>query len=303
MISWFASVAESITLYAAVVCHSGEKVMYTYHFFKKYGIKLLVFDSLEKKGGVRHCFTTRHGGVSNGPCDSLNFSKTRDCDDRNVYENARRLAECLNVDYNKLTVVPQVHGCDVKVITEENCGAGFSKPCFETGCDAMITDVPGIPLMTLHGDCVPVFLYDPVAKAIGMVHSGWKGTAKRISACAVRAMSENYGCRPENITAVVGPAIDIDCFEIDMPVYRELAESFPEAETDEELAVCGKAEGKLHVSLPKLVRLTILESGIPPENITMSGICTCCEENAADYFSHRRTKGQTGIMAGVICLD
>ena len=235
--------------------------MYTYKIYDKYGIKLLTFDALSQAGGIKHCFTTRKGGVSNGYCESLNFSKTRDFDDRNVNENARRLAESLDVDYNKLTVVPQVHGCEVKVIDEENCGAGFSKPRFEEGYDAMITDVAGIPLMTLHGDCVPVFLYDPVRRAIG-----------------------------------------IDCFEVDMPVYDELLKSFPCMAENERLAVAGRIPSKKQVSLPGLVEQALLEGGIKKEKIIDCGICTCCEENAEDYFSHRRTGGKTGIMAGVICL-
>ncbi len=276
--------------------------MYKYDFFKQYGIKLLSFDRLSSSGDVIHCFTTRHGGVSSGDCDSLNFSKTRDFDSRNVEENARRLAECLNVDYNKLTVVPQVHGCDVKIITAENCGAGFSKPGFEKGADAMITNVPGIPLMTLHGDCVPIFLYDPVEKAVGMVHSGWRGTAAHVASRAVEAMSNAYGSLPENIIAEIGPSIGIECFEIDLPVYEELLLSFPDMQADSSLAMKGKTTGKMHVSLPLLVKSSLVKSGVKKENISVCDICTCCEKNADDYFSHRRTKGHTGIMAGVICL-
>jgi YfiH family protein len=276
--------------------------MYTYKKYNKYGIKLLTFDALSQAGGIKHCFTTRRGGVSNGYCESLNFSKTRDFDDRNVNENARRLAESLDVDYNKLTVVPQIHGCEVKVIDEENCGAGFSKPRFEEGYDAMITDVAGIPLMTLHGDCVPVFLYDPVRRAIGMVHSGWRGTALKVALHAVKKMESEYGCVPENIIAAIGPAIGIDCFEVDMPVYDELLRSFPEMAENERLAVAGRIPSKKQVSLPGLVKQALLEGGLKKEKIIDCGICTCCEKNAEDYFSHRRTGGKTGIMAGVICL-
>lgn len=277
--------------------------MYKYKIYEKYGIKVLSFDSLEKAGGVIHCFTTRKGGVSEGHCNSLNFSKSRDSEPSNVNENARRLAESLCLDYNKLTAVPQVHGCDVAVIDDENCGAGFSRSPFDRGYDTMITDVRGIPLMTLHGDCVPVFLYDPVRRAIGMVHSGWRGTEKRIAARAVEKMKQVYGCNGENIIAAIGPAIEMDCFEVDMPVYEALLRSFPEMAEDKTLAIDGNAPEKKHVSLTGLVRKALLDCGVKKENISVSGICTCCEKNKEDYFSHRRTKGKTGIMAGVICLE
>ena len=275
--------------------------MYRYRYYDKYNMKLLIFERLEN-AGVKHCFTTRHGGVSSGACGSLNMSRSRDSDVRNVEENIRRLAESLDVDYNKVTAVPQVHGCKIKAVDLKNCGAGVSKESFGEGYDGMITNIPGITLMTLHGDCVPVFLYECEKKAVGMVHSGWRGTAERIAACAVYAMSREYGTDPANVYAAIGPSIDKDCFEVDHPVYEKLLKAFPSVEYDRTLAEKQKNAEKWNISLPELAARALIECGVKRENIDISGICTCCAENAGDYFSHRRSKGADGIMAGAICL-
>lgn len=279
--------------------------MYHYEFDAVYGMKLLVFDRLAAFGTVKHGFTTRHGGVSEGDCRSLNMSFSREESRANVAENIRRLAEWLGVDYNKVTAVPQVHGCRVKVIDEENCGAGITKADFAEGYDAMITDRPGITLLTRHGDCVPVFLYDPVRRAIGMVHSGWRGTVKRVAEQAVLAMERAYGTDPGDLYAAIGPAICRDCFAVDAPVWEEIAAAFPEhfpAARDSDFPYRNRQTGKWQIGLPQLVADTLAACGVPRENTEVSGICTCCAENEDDYFSHRRTGASSGIMAGAICL-
>lgn len=276
--------------------------MHHYEYDEKYGLKLLVFDRLAAFGTVKHCFTTRHGGVSAGGCRSLNMSFSREETGReNVEENIRRVAEWLDVDYNRMTAVPQVHDCRVKTVDDRNCGAGITGPCFAEGYDAMITNCRGILLMTLHGDCIPVFLYDPVRQAIGMVHSGWRGTVKRVAAHAVAAMVQHYGTDPSDLYAAIGPSICKDCFEIDLPVYEEILAAFPKAK-EPPVSYHNPQTGKYHVALQMLAAETLTECGVRRENIDVSGICTCCAENEKDYFSHRRAGAASGIMAGVICL-
>jgi YfiH family protein len=269
--------------------------MYKYKIYEKYGIKVLSFDSLEKAGGVIHCFTTRKGGVSEGHCNSLNFSKSRDSEPSNVNENARRLAESLCLDYNKLTAVPQVHGCDVAVIYDENCGAGFSRSPFGRGYDAMITDVRGIPLMTLHGDCVPVFLYDPVRHAIGMVHSGWRGTAGAIVTEAVRKMCL-LGAELGSIRAAIGPSIHPCCYEVDDP-FVSAFEASERAEALLPFITPAEREGRYMADLQGMNAALLREAGV--ENVYESRLCTCCEWEM--LFSHRGSGGKRGLMmAGII---
>lgn len=278
--------------------------MYRYEQNDKNDIVLLKFDRLAEKKNIAHCFTTRIGGVSEGVCDSLNMSYKRDTDRDNVTENIRRVAEACDVPFESVTMVPQVHAGDVKVITSEDAGRGVSREAFSDGYDAMVTNVKGVTLATIHGDCIPVFLYDEQSESIGMIHSGWRSTNAKISANAVLTMTENYGAKPENIIAVIGPGICRDCFEASDDVYEAFTETFGK-KFSENPSACKKDEtrdGKWYISLPEIVRMTLLDAGVLHENIVYSGICTCCEANKDKYFSHRREKGKTGAMSGFIML-
>jgi len=278
--------------------------MYSYEKNGENGVELLKFDKLSEKKNIVHCFTTRKGGVSEGACESLNMSFKRDENREHVAENIRRVAEALKIPLESVTMVPQVHGGDVKVITAEDCGRGVSRVPFDYGYDAMVTNVRGVTLTTIHGDCIPVFLYDEVAGCIGMIHSGWRSTHARISKNAVEKMMENYGAKPENITAVIGPGICQDCFEASDDVYEAFAADFGKTFTEDN-GICRPdltRKGKWYISLPGIVYKTLIEAGVPGENIVRSGICTCCEENRDRYFSHRREHGKTGAMSGFIMM-
>lgn len=278
--------------------------MYTYEKNDKNSVELLKFDRLAEKKNIVHCFTTRVGGVSTGDCDSLNMSFKRDTKNENVTENIKRVAEAVGVPFESVTMVPQVHGGAVKVITSDDCGKGVSRTPFENGYDAMVTNIKGITLATIHGDCIPVFLYDDVSGCIGMIHSGWRSTDAKISANTVRVMTEKYGSKPENITAVIGPGICQECFEASEDVYGAFTKSFGSEFTDD-TNVCRAdltRKGKWYISLPGLVYKTLIDAGVKESNIVKSGICTCCKENCGRYFSHRRENGKTGAMSGFIML-
>ncbi|MBQ8164538.1 MAG: peptidoglycan editing factor PgeF [Clostridia bacterium] len=268
------------------------------------GVELLKFDALSEKKNIVHCFTTRAGGVSGGGCESLNMSFKREENRKNVSENIKRVAEAAGVDFDSVTMVPQVHGGKVRVVTEEDRGKGVSRESFDEGYDAMVTNIKGVTLATIHGDCIPVFLYDEKACCIGMIHSGWRSTHARISRNAVVAMVENYGSKPEDIIAVIGPGICQNCFEASDDVYEAFAEEFGKEFTDD-LSVCRPdltRKGKWYISLPGIVYKTLIAAGVLPGNIIRSGVCTCCEENRDKYFSHRREHGKTGAMSGFIML-
>ena len=165
--------------------------MYRYEKNNKNDCVLLKFDRLAEKNNIEHCFTTRVGGVSEGACDSLNMSFKRDTNRANVTENIRRVAVACNVPFESVTMVPQVHAGDVKVISSDDVGRGVSREAFDNGYDAMVTNVKVVTLATIHGDCIPVFLYDEKSESVGMIHSGWRSTHAGISANAVSAMAEN----------------------------------------------------------------------------------------------------------------
>ncbi len=253
--------------------------------------------------GVRHGFTSRSGGVSPGACASLNMSFSREPSSANVKENYRRVSEAAGVDPGKMTRVPQLHTAHVLNVTQDMAGMGITAPFPEGmeqyGYDAMITNVPGIVLCTVHADCVPVLLYDSGAGAIGAVHSGWRGTARKISACAVSAMKHELGAEPARMKAVIGPSICAEHFETDSDVYDAMKESFGSAADEGELVY--RANGKFHISVSGFVYRTLTEAGLRPENIYTDTRCTYeCEDM---FYSHRRDKGRTGAMAALIALE
>ncbi len=162
------------------------------------GVPYLVYPMLEKTGVVKHGFTTRLGGVSKGYCSTMNISTTRGDDPEAVEENKRRLAGAIGVRVEDMTFTHQTHTVNVAVVREEDRGRRF----MET--DGMVTDVPGICLVTFYADCVPLYLVDPVRKVIGLSHSGWRGTVNRMGQVTLEKMQEVYGTDPKDVVAAIG---------------------------------------------------------------------------------------------------
>ena len=156
------------------------------------GVTYLTYPALEELSGFVHAFSTRLGGVSEGIYSSMNLSFTRGDDENSVMENYRRLAEAVGFSVENIVTSDQTHTANVRVITEADRGNGITKPRPYTDVDGMITNVPGLVLATFYADCVPLYFIDPVRKAIGLSHSGWRGTAAHIGAVTVRRMQEEY---------------------------------------------------------------------------------------------------------------
>ena len=161
------------------------------------GMEYLVFPALEETGMVRHMFGTRVGGVSEGKYATVNFSYTLGDRQECVDENYRRAARILtrDGDIGRFVVGWQTHTTNVRVVTEEDRGKGVTREQDYQDVDALITNVPGLVLTTFHADCPPVYIVDPVHRAIGLAHSGWKGTIGEISRCTLERMAEEYGTR------------------------------------------------------------------------------------------------------------
>ena len=262
---------------------------------------------------IRAAFSVRTGGVSAMPEKSLNLSFSRESSRENVLENYRICAEELGVPFGSLTKVNQVHGKGILKVTAEQRGFGVSKKYDETltdeengtlfRFDGMITNVPGITLCTTHADCAPVILWDPENNAAGAVHSGWKGTCLKISAEAVNAMAREYGSRPGKMRAVIGPAIDMDNFEVRRDVYDAFRDAFGE-EMMRDGSLCsgpfGEADPKWHVNMPGFVLRTLEAAGIPGNNIFLD--CTSTYAHPELFFSHRRDGGRTGAMSTFVVI-
>lgn len=259
------------------------------------GTGLYCAEALDKAGGVSHGFSTREGGITvDPPKASLNLSWTRCGSPEEVIANFKIFAEGAGIDYDDMTVVNHEHGANVLRIAHEHRGRGFYKDPLPP-CDGIITDDPTVTLVTSHADCGAYFFYDPVHRAIGMAHAGWKGTLLRIGAEMARRMAEEFDTDPSDIIAATGPCICRDCFEVD----ADLGEKFQSEFGYPGISRPGRP-GKAYVDLELAAAVQFVEAGIRPESITLMNACTY--ENRQHFFSHRRDKGITGSMAAYIKL-
>lgn len=256
------------------------------------GVPLLTYSLLEKTEFVTHGFTTRMGGVSEGYCSTMNISTTRGDAPEAVEENRKRLARALGVKVEDFTYTHQTHTTNVAVVREEDRGKRF----MET--DGMVTNVPGICLVTFYADCVPLYFVDPVHKAIGLSHSGWRGTVGRMGQVTLEKMKEVYGTRPEDIYAAIGPSICQDCYEVSGDVIEEFQKSFNKS-------VCPqlfykKENGKYQLNLWRANQLVLTEAGVAEQKIAVTNLCTHC--NPEILFSHRSTGVKRGNLSALLAI-
>ena len=259
-------------------------------------IEVLEFPALRKTGFVRHLFTTRAGGISEGYLGTMNLGWDRGDLDENVAENFRRSLAVIGSSGECCVCTKQTHTTNIRVATEKDAGKGVTAPRDYTDIDGLVTDVPGLVIAAFGADCVPMYLADPVRKAIGVSHSGWKGTVSRMGACAVRKMTETFGTDPADLICVIGPSICRDCYEVSDDVAGRFRDEFPDhvAEIMEVEKGTEDLPGgpKYLLDLWETNRIILTEAGVKPENITISGVCTCCEPDL--LFSHRATHGVRG---------
>ena len=236
--------------------------------------------------GVTAFSTTRQGGCSTGNYAAFNINSY--CGDDVVHVAANKVALCrlLDIDCSHLVMPHQVHGCVVRHID------GPQQETLE-GVDAVMTNVSQLCIGVSTADCIPVLLYDPVHRAVGAVHAGWRGTVLRIVKKAVEAMHDAYGTQPADLQTVVGPGISLDSFEVGDEVYDQ----FVEAGFD--MAPISRRDAKWHIDLPMCNRLQLMEAGVPADHIQMTGICTYQQYD--HYFSARRLGIQSGrIFTGIL---
>ena len=260
-------------------------------------LPLLHFENIEQTGIVKHCFTTRMGGVSEGIFSSLNVSFTRGDDEAAVRENYCRIAEAMDVEVERFVFTDQTHTTNVRVVTKEDAGKGIVRDRGYTDVDGLITNVPGLVLSTFFADCVPLYFVDPVNKAIGMSHSGWRGTVGRMGKVTLEAMKEAYGTRPEDVFCAIGPSICQDCYEVSADVAAEFAKEFAGHESD---IMYPTIPEKYQLDLWRANEIVLLEAGVLPEHIAVTNVCTCC--NPEELFSHRASHGKRGNLGAFMCL-
>lgn len=266
---------------------------------EKDGVVYLSFKALNDLGMVKNAFSTRLGGVSEGKFSSMNFSYSRGDDPAHVKENFARMARAMDVDMNRMVVSWQTHTTNIRQVTEADLGKGVLRPRDYRDVDGLITNIPGITLVTFYADCVPLYLVDPVKKAIGLAHSGWRGTVNRMGAAAVSRMVHAFGTDPGDLVACIGPSICRDCFEVGEEVIQAFREAFG-IQQAEQLYVPGKKPGKFQLDLWKANQLVLKEAGVLENRISVTNICTKCN---CDYlFSHRSAGEERGNLGAFLCL-
>ena len=266
------------------------------------GMEYLVFPELEKTGIVSHLFSTRLGGVSRGCYGESNFSYTRGDLREAVDENYRRVAQILGHGrtLDDFVSTYQTHTTNVRLVTEEDRGKGTVRQRDYTDTDGLITDVPGIILVTYHADCTPLYFVDPVHRAIGLSHSGWKGTAGRIGQKTLEAMNRAFGTRPEDCICGIGPSICGDCYEIGEDVAQIFRDSFADTDLLQKQILRAKGNGKYLLNLWQANRMILENAGVPSAQISVTDICTCC--NPEYLFSHRKAHEKRGNLAAFLTL-
>jgi len=261
-------------------------------------VPYLDFLLLSETGIVLHGFSTRLGGVSKGVCSSLNLSFSRGDQEAAVKENFRRIAEAIGVAYDSMVFSRQTHTKNVRVVNAEDRGKGITRPLDYDEVDGMITNEPGICLATFYADCVPLFFVDPVNRAIGLSHSGWRGTVGKIGQETLAAMQREYGTRPEDVRAAIGPSICQECYEVSEDVIEQFRLHFAEAVWSE--LFYAKENGKYQLNLWKANELILRDCGIKKEHLAVTNLCTCCNERL--LFSHRASQGKRGNLGAFLAL-
>ncbi|MFI3175312.1 MAG: peptidoglycan editing factor PgeF [Bacillota bacterium] len=263
---------------------------------KANGTEYLAFDNITSTNLVKHCFTTRIGGVSEGVFASLNLGRNRGDSDENVFKNYDIIQEAVGFTPKSFVTAKQTHGTNVFHAKKEHAGMGLYSEHTLESIDGMITNEVGLPILIFGADCVPVYYVDTKQKAIGLAHCGWEGTGKRMAEVTLQAMIDTFGTNPKDVVAGIGPSISQSCFQIDQPVidlfeknidfYRDYLKEDP------------SEQGKFLMDLWGMNAQLLRNMGV--ESIEISGLCTVCETEF--FFSHRGMGDNRGSMAGIMEL-
>lgn len=275
------------------------------------------FAGLEKTGIVEHFFSTRYGGVSSDYLHSLNFSYSQGDTKENVDENYRRAAAHMGMSCSDIVCSQQTHTTNVRKVTAADKGKGVVSERDYTDVDGLITNEPNIILATFYADCVPLFIVDTVNKAIGLSHSGWRGTAGKMGKMTLDKMRAEYGTKPEEVCVAIAPSICQNCYEVSEDVAaaftkafakddgkaREYLTRYKQSFTQMDIDNClmyQKENGKYQLNLWYANYRVFRDAGVPDENIEVTDVCTCC--NPELLFSHRASKGKRGNLGAFLML-
>ena len=248
---------------------------------------------------VINAFTTRLGGVSKYPFDSLNLSYNVNDKENFVIENRKIISDTLGIDYKNLVSAQQVHKDKIAIVKKEDKGRGafkYSNAIAES--DALITNIPAIPLLMCYADCVPIFILDPVKKAIALIHSGRRGTELELTLKTLFKMKKIFKTNPHSCLAAIFPSIGSCCYSITEPNKIDDYWLNEDKYNGEPIFLQSKRGRSL--DLKKANHLQLIKAGLQEKNIFISEICTA--DHPEFFFSYRRDKGNTGRMAAIFML-
>ncbi len=263
------------------------------------GPEVVRAETLERLPGVGHAFSTRRGGVSRGPYESLNLGLSTGDDPAAVRENRRRFFGALGIEPDRTVRVRQVHGDGVLVVDRPLIvREGFPRVLLDEGFeyDALVTDLPGVALTVSTADCLPILLADRRRAAIAAIHAGWRGTVRGIARLAVETLRDRYGTDPGDCVAALGPCIRGCCYEVDAPVIDPLSQALP-AWRD---CVREKGGGRWDLDLAAANRRMLESAGLDPAAVHDAALCTRCRRD--QFYSYRDQGPQTGRMMNTILL-
>ena len=255
----------------------------------------------QREIGLQHGFSTRKGGVSKEHLASLNLSFSVEDAKENVLENFRRIGERFGKTPEDFVLSKQSHETKVLKVGTKDRGKGITKDRDYEGIDALITDEKGIILSCFSADCVPILFYDPIHKAVGACHSGWRGTKGKILQNVVEEMRKHFSSNPAEILVAIGPSICKEQYVVSEDLALSFLEDYPDLGEDTASPIQRISKDKFQLDLWDLNRRIALDCGIKEEHISISGYCTM--ENPELFFSHRYSQGKRGLQGAFICLQ
>lgn len=264
----------------------------------KDNVPYISYKALDDIKWLKNGFSTRLGGVSEGVLSTMNLGFGRNDLPENVVKNHEIIANAIGFNPENIVASKQTHTTNVKIVSKKDCGKGIYRERDYDDVDGMITNEKGIVLATYFADCVPLYMVDTKNKAIGLSHSGWRGTVEKIGKVTLDLMKETYGTNPKDVIACIGPSICRDCYEVSEDVATEFEAAFKGREKD---ILINKGNGKYQLDLWACNYIIFKECGVYEENIHMPDICTC--HNMEMMFSHRATQGRRGNLAAFLSID
>ena len=261
-------------------------------------LSAFLFQNFSEHSGLHHFVSTRIGGLSRPPYESLNLGFHVGDDAKKVLKNREHFASNTRIPLSHFTTAKQIHSGTVTIVTERMRGYGaIDHDAAIEATDAMVTDIPGICLMVLLADCVPILFFHPQKRVIGVAHAGWRGTVQFVAQKTVKTLKEQFGCKLTEILAGIGPSIGPCHYEVGPEVISEVEGML----RNKAGYIVGESpDGKGYFNLWEANRRQIVEAGIPAQNIEVAEICTYCHAHL--FFSERHQQGITGRFGAGIMM-